>query len=194
MFRFSLVLTVGFFATAASAQNFDEGSASAQLFSTKGYGLRVSGSLSEKDRATIKALIPLMARKMGQGVRYYTSIAYAPDEGLVSETLQGAVNFHSPAAADAAAIAACNAVRRGGKRCVLAARVVPENYERRTLTLSVEATSAFETQYRRAQAPKAFAISPTSGAWGIGKSDAAAVANCAEKRKNTRDCKVVIRD
>ena len=194
MYRIALTVFLCFTATAGIAQTFDEKSARAALFPTKGYGIQVSGALSEKDRATAKALIPILGRETGQGVRYYTSIAYAPDQGLVSESLQGAVNFHSPSAADAAALAACEAIRRGGRPCAIAARVVPKNYERRALTLSVDATAAFQGEYRRSKAPKALAVSPTSGAWGIGNSDQSAIGACANSRERPRDCRVVVRD
>ncbi len=194
MVRFGLHIGLCLLATAAAGQTFDERSARAEMFSTKGYGIQVSGGLSEKDRATVQALIPIMGKETGQGVRYYTSIAYAPDQGLVSEALQGAVNFHSPSAADAAALAACETNRRGGRPCAIAARVVPKNYERRALTLSVDATEALQGDYRRSRSPKALAISPTSGAWGIGRGDQAAIAACADNKERPRDCRVVVRD
>lgn len=188
--RLALFLSLVLLAFPAAAEVLTAKEARAALFSTRGYETRVSGALSQRDRATVQALVPLIARQLNQPVRYYASIAYSPKDGLVHEALQGALNYHSPESADAAAIRACNKLRsRGAPACRLAARVVPKGYAPRPLTLSVDATAAFERTYRRMRGPKAFAISRATGAWGVGESDAAAIRAC-----RVQDCEIVIRD
>lgn len=175
-------------ATPAMAEVLDTKSARAQLFPIKGYEVRVSGKLSKADQRTVQALVPLMAKRLNQPVRYYASIAYSPADGLVHEALQGALNYHTPDAADAAAISACNTRKTKGN-CAIAARVLPKGYGARSLTLSVDATAAFDRKFRRLSGPKAFAISPRSGAWGYGATEAAAKAACGAS-----DCKIVIKE
>lgn len=172
-----------------AAEPLSESDARKQLFSSKGYTVQVSRKLSRTDAATVRALVPLISQQMNQPVRYYASIAYSPKDGLVHEALQGALNFHSFEASDAAAIAACNKQKsRGTPSCEVAARVVPKGFKNRGLTLSAEATSVFEKRFRRDKGARVFSISPASGAWGIGETDADAQAACGAK-----DCEIVIR-
>lgn len=179
----------------AWAEVIDTKSARKQLFSTKGQSTQLADALTDADRAMIVALIPLMAQQTRSPVKYYAAIAYSPDEGLVSDALQGAFNFHTSEAADAAAIAACNKTRKkGSKRCQLAARIVPKKYKPRDLTLSYDATQAFARVFRREKVPKSFATSGSSGAWGIGKSDAEAIESCERDAAGAGDCRIVIRD
>ena len=180
-------------AGAAAAQSVSSRQAAAVLFEPGRQVVQVSSALSKAEQGTIKALVPLMEQQMQTPVRFYSSIAYAPDQGLVSEALQGAFNHHSPAAADRAARRACAAAKpRGAGPCRIAARVLPRGYQSRPLTLSEAATRAFDTTYRRLIRPKAFAISETTGAWGLGGTERAALNNC--RRGGARDCRVVIRD
>ena len=182
-------------AVPAWAEVLDTKSARNQLFPTKGQSTQLADALTDPERATIIALIPLMEQQMRVPVKFYSSIAYSPDEGLVSDALQGAFNYHTIDAADAAAIAACNKARKkGSKRCQLAARVMPRKYKPRDLTLSYDATEAFTRVFRRKKAPKSFATSAASGAWGIGKSDAEALASCEKDASGAGDCRIVIRD
>lgn len=186
---FFTFFAVALSAVPAMAQVADTKSARSMLFPTKGHAIQVSGKLSDTDRATVVGVIPLMAKQLNQPVRYYASIAYSPDDGLVHEALQAAMNYHTVAAADAAAIAACNKVKSSGARsCQVAARVVPKGYKPTSLTLSVEATEGFNKTYRKTRGDKAMAISETTGAWGMGQTDSAAIGQCG-----AADCKIVIR-
>ena len=179
----------------ASADVVDTKSARKLLYPIKGQSTQLADALSHGERKTIVALIPLMEQQMRSPVKYYSSIAYSPDEGLVSEALQGAFNYHTTDAADAAAISACNKARKkGSRRCQLAARIVPRKYAPRELTLSYDATDGFRRTFRREKAPKSFAISVASGAWGMGKSDADAIAACEKDSPGKGDCRIVIRD
>jgi hypothetical protein len=177
-------------ASAAAAQPMSQRDAQKQLFPTRGTSVTVSDTLSATDQDIIRRTIDLLREQLGGPVKYYASIAYSPDEGLLSEALQSAGNFHSLAAADAAAISACNKARASGTQgCKIAGRVLPRGYEARDLTLSFDATSAFRQAYRRAQKPKAFAMSESTGAYGIGNGAEAALGVCGAS-----DCRVVVAD
>ena len=176
------------------AQVLDEKAARKALFPLRGHEVQVSSKLTKADQRAVAALVPLMAEQLRQPVRYYAAIAYSPKDGLAHKSIQAAMNYHSIQAAAAAAIRACDKARsRAAPKCQLAARMVPKRYKPRALTLSIDATAAFEKAYRRAKSPKAFAISKATGNWGMGKSDAGAIAAC-ERAGAPKDCKVVIRD
>lgn len=178
-----------------TAQIPGEAEARSALFGTRGVAVSLSGALSATDQEIMRRTIDLLADQLNGPVKYYASIAYSPDEGLLSEALQSAMNYHSVAAADAAAIGACNAARAPGARtCEIAARVLPRGYESRALTLSHDATGAFERAYRREKSPKAMAISPSTGAFAIGRTADAAVAACRANGNGAADCRVVIAD
>jgi hypothetical protein len=195
MKKFGLVVAVCLSAQAASAEVVDGNAARKMMFSVKGHSIQVSSALSDTDAQTVRAVIPLMAEQLRQPVRYYASIAWSPDDGLVHEALQAAMNYHSSEASDAAAIAACNAVRSSGAQgCQVAARIVPKRYKPQPLTLSLDATAAFDKSYRKAKSPKSLAISRETGGWGIGGSDQAAVSACENAAGQVGDCEIVIRD
>lgn len=188
----TLALAAALLATPAMAQVMDSKTAKGQLFSGKGYGLQISSALSKGDQATIKALIPLMAEQLRTPIRYYSAIAYNPEDGLVSESLQAAMNYHSTDAAAQAAVRACEGAKASRTPCRVAAQIVPKGYKQRPFTMSQTATLGFASTYLREKGPKSLAMSATTGAWGIGAGDAAAIAKCAED--GARDCQVRIRD
>ncbi len=191
--RWTLLAMLICLAAPASPQDVTSRTAAAQLFASDSKIVQVSGSLSKKEHGTIKALLPLMEQQMQGAVSYYSSIAYAPDQGLVSDALQGAFNHHSVEAADRAALRACTAAKpRGAGGCRIAARILPRGYEKRPLTLSASATQAFERRFTRLAAPKSFAISPSTGAWGLGRDDRTAINGC--RRSGASDCRVTIRN
>ncbi|MGI1663192.1 5-aminolevulic acid synthase [Palleronia sp. KMU-117] len=182
-------------ATAAAAQTLTSKEAEAVLFGTRGSTVAVSGALDATDQAIMKKTIDLLEQQINGPVKYYAAIAYSPDEGILTEALQSAMNYHSVASADAAAIAACNAVRGSGTApCQVAARVLPRGYEARPLSLSYDASAAFSKAYRRAKSPKAFAISEVTGAYAIGTGPEAALAACQADRPGAGDCRVVVVD
>ncbi len=126
---------------------------------------------------------------------YYAAMAFAPDQGILAEPTVFAANYHSRETAHAAALAQCNALRTGGRPCTLALEVRPAGWEARALHLSADATEEFGGDFRRAPAPRAFAISEQTAAWGTGAGDAAAetaLEACAEA--GATDCRVVIAD
>ncbi len=172
----------------AFAQVLTTNQAQRELFNVRGSAIVVAQGLSGRDQTIAKTLVDLLEKQQGEPIRYYFSIAYSPADGWASESLQSANNFHSVAAADAAAMRACNAAKSSGT-CQVVARVVPRGYEPKSLTMSVSATDDFRKRFRRASSPKAFAISPASGAWGSGASVEAAIRDCG-----VTDCKVVIQN
>lgn len=149
-------------------------------FSTEG--------LSDQDVAVLM--------QVAQTQKYYAAVAYAPDEGILSEPTVMSANYHSVEAARDAALAGCNERRNGGAACEIALEVRPQGWEPRDLQLSADATTAFNEEYRRAGGTRAFAISASTGLWGIGRGDhaqEAALAACQDESE-VADCVVVIAD
>lgn len=178
----------------ASAQVYDTKAARKALFSEKGYMVEVPAALPPNEAATIKAIVPLIAQQLNQPVRYYGAIAWSPDDGIVHESLHGAMNYHSPEAAGKAAIAACEPFRTLGARpCEVAGLILPKKFEPAVLTMSAEATTGFAKTYRREKLPKSFAISRASGSWGVGATDEEAIHAC-NQNADLGDCYVAIRD
>ncbi|MFN6979694.1 MAG: 5-aminolevulic acid synthase, partial [Gemmobacter sp.] len=89
--------------------------------------------LNRNDRRTLEQVVV--------AVKYYGAIAFAPERGLMSEATAAAQNYHSVAAAEAAALADC-AAKSGGAACVVVAQVVPEGFAARPLQMSAAATEA----------------------------------------------------
>ncbi|MFV2052530.1 5-aminolevulic acid synthase [Aliiroseovarius sp. YM-037] len=196
----AVVCLVGLMAQAAGAQVVNESTARSALFAPRGLDVRFVNTerLSENDRA----LLPALEREMERSdqVFYYGATALAPDEGFMSNTNQIAANHHSLAAAEAAALAACNAARQSSTPCVVVGHIIPRKYEPgRAIQLGQAATADFRRNYRRGRGPKAFAISPSTGQWGIGKGDGAAEAAlsaCTNQRGQggATDCNIIIND
>lgn len=181
--------------SAAGAEPMSGAAAQGQLFDTTGIGLQLAQRLSEKERATIKTLVPLIEQQTGTKAKFYGALAYAPDEGLISEALQGAFNFHSVEAADRAALAACSAAKRSTSgACALAARILPPGYKKRSISLSHDATRGFFEVYIPATGTKHFAASSSTGAWALAPSLNGAMRACAQDTKGANDCSIVIKD
>ena len=183
-------------AVPAAAQVIDGGAARKLMFPLSGYEILYAEGLSESNKRILQMVVPMMAEQLRQPVRYYGAIAWSPDDGLAHESVQAAMDYHSPEAAGAAARAACDKLRSGKAKtpCQVAASMVPKRYRARPLTLSLDATAGFDRQYLTMKGHKALAISPTTGAWGLGDNDAAAVAACRRSESGGKDCAVVIRD
>lgn len=133
--------------------------------------------------------------QIAQEQSYYGAIAFGPDDGLMSESLVGAFNYHDLPSARGAALAGCEAQRKGQAACAVVALVQPKAWrEGQPISLSGEATAAFEQDYRRARSPKALAISPSTGKFAVATDPAApgtAMAQCAALAQ-TQDCTVVL--
>lgn len=154
----------------------------------------LSSRLDPREQAMVRLMVPLMERQLGRSLDYYGAIAMSPDEGFQSEASQSALNHHSVAAAERAARAACDANRKpGSRRCIVAARIVPRGYAARAVTLSSNATRALQERYAPAAGPKAMAISPSTGAFGVGAPQAA-LGTCQAGAGSAGDCSIVVRD
>jgi hypothetical protein len=131
----------------------------------------------------------------GAQFAYYGAMAVSPGDRVDSGSAVALANFHSPQAAQAAALAGCEARRKTGAPCIIVATIAPRRFEQRALTLSVEATAALKDEYRKLDTPKAFAISPSTGAWAFARGDGArALDQCAGKASGAGDCRVVVAD
>lgn len=178
------VILATLFATPALAEPVTGKAARKALFSLKGASvqMRADSGLSEQDQTVLAGV--------GAQQPYYGAIAISPDEGLLSEATVAAANYHDTAAAEAAALADCNAKKTGSAPCVIAALILPESHEPRPLQLSVDATAALRKDYPAKNG--ALAISAQTGAWGIGVGTEAALAACSGK--GATDCAVVVQD
>jgi hypothetical protein len=138
----------------------------------------------------------VLRRTAEANVPYYGAIAVSPSQGLAAEPTSAAGNHHDVAAAGRAALEACDAKRPAGSRpCVIVAEVRPRGWAARPLQLSAGATETFRRDFRRG-GERAFAISPSTGGFGVGSgpgADASALAACAAASR-ARDCRVVVRD
>ena len=194
-----LLVLAALAAAPVEAEPLSGAQAETMLFGLRGQAVAVSTGLSQTDQTILRMVIDLSAERMRQPLYWYASIAFSPDNGLVAEPGPiSAANHHGVAAADRAALAACDAARpRGTRPCVIGARVLPRGYEPRAVELSFGATSAFRASYRRARGEKAMAISPETGQFAIvtgAGAPEAAVARCNALSQGVRDCIVAIRN
>jgi hypothetical protein len=134
-------------------------------------------SLSAADLAALEQI------NLIQPQPYYAAMAIHPASGLASDRTSLAANYHDEENARTAALAAC------GSGCVVVMAIRPEGWQPgRPLQLSAEATAALTDEYRTlARRARAFAISPSTGQFGIGNSREAAVAACGAD-----DCRAVV--
>ena len=172
MRRPTLALLATLLAGPAAAQALpDRDAAVAQLFDARGVVVSIQrhAFLSDADVATLGAL-PKVAE-----LKYYGAMAAHPSEGLQAARTRGAFNFHSVETARAAALAGC------GAGCVVVADILPRGHAPgRALTLNQDATAAVSGRAGRRAGPEAaLAASRSTGAWGLGKGGAAALAACA---------------
>lgn len=186
-----LCLALALVATASQAQTVDSRAAKGMLFSVKGAKAQVA-DLDFVDASVAKAL-----KAVAGQIPYYGAIAVSPGEPTESNLMSTMANFHSIEAASAAALANCNGRRTTGKPCVIVAAITPKRYKPQPLTLSVEATGAFNTAYRKLKAPKGLAISDKAGVFGFDRGDGGrALSKCqsAAAALKASDCRLVILD
>jgi hypothetical protein len=139
-----------------------------------------------------------LLKQVGVMQPYYGAIAISPDEGIMVEATVAAAGHHSTEAAAAAATSACDAKRKGATPCAVVALIRPKGWQATGFQLSSGANEAFGKDYTRIRRAKAFAISPSTGVWGIGKGKeaaAAAIEDCRTKLNPApADCAVAIVD
>lgn len=209
MRRFLLLAALAGVAAPAQAGPMTTGEARKALFNATRYKVAAEprSGLSQAQLDFITGnFFTQLKRAAGFTPVYYGSVAVSPaffgklaenpQTAALSGLMQLVVDFHSPAGADAAALRACEQARQAGQgACVVAARVLPRRWKPRSLMLSSTATAAFRN-YRRAKAPKAFAISPSTGGFAFATGAGAgpqALAQC-RARSGAGDCEIVIAD
>lgn len=178
---------------AGGAQTVDGRTAGRMLFGT-GWSVEL-GQADFIDKSMAGAITAQL--KSMPGVGYYGAIAVSPGEPVASNLMSTVANFHTPESAQAAALADCNARRTSGGPCIVFATIVPKRYKPKNFTLSAAATEAFSKTYKKLDAPKAMAISPSTGAFGIDRGDGGrALAKCAAaaQAKGASDCGLAIID
>lgn len=137
-----------------------------------------------------------LLKTVGVSQPYYGAIAISPDEGIMVEATVAAANHHSTEAASEAALLACDAKRKATTPCAVVALIRPVGWAQHPFQLSSSATADF-AEYAKIRRGKAFAVSPSTGAWGVAKGrDAAekAVADCSGKDVAPTDCLLVLQD
>lgn len=189
----NLILGAAFLAvgTAALSEPVPFDAMRESLFDPEGAEVAVfpDSGLTPEDRQRISLV--------GSQQPYYGAFAISPDQGLLSEATAATANHHSAEAAAKAAVAECNGKRASGTRnCVVAAHIRPKGWTGRSMQVSQTGTAALETTYADAPLPKAFAMSPSTGAWSIMSGPAAlneAMADCAAKA-SAPDCVLAVAD
>ncbi len=134
-------------------------------------------------------------KQIGASLEGYGAVAISPDEGLVVSYIKGVGQHHSLEAARNAAVNYCNANKgQGAASCVVVVEASPRGAkDGAALTLSASANAALRREYRKLSAPKAFAISPSTGAFGFDRGDGGrAITACA--RGGASDCRIVVAD
>ncbi len=184
---------VGLAAGAVQAQEIMDGAAArGMLFNERRAEVVINphGFMTEAEVAVLN-------EAASKSVPYYGAIAAAPSLGIGGQATSAAGNHHDARAAARVALAECNSTRPSGSpECVVVAEIRPRGWQQRALQLSAGATSVFRRDYRRERGEKAFAVSPTSGGYGVGKGEGAvakAVRSCNTAGRVT-DCQVVIQD
>lgn len=149
------------------------------------------------DTSVLSAEHVTIVTEIAQGQKYYAAMALAPDHGLMHQATVLAANYHDVAAARVAALRECDSLREGGAPCLIVLEVRPAGWSARGVQLNADATVAFARDYLPARAPKAMALSPATGQWGLGQGAAAADdarAACAAAAAPADDCAVRIAD
>lgn len=190
-------LVAGGLAGAALADAPGRDAVAGTLYSTAAaaYEIRLydGGALSAEERDVLL--------QVGGSQPWFAALAFAPDAGLLAEPSTLAANHHGLEAARSAALSACEEKRSGGAACRVVMEITPRGFAPGGPELSRAATEAFAGEYRRARAPRAFAISPSTGEWGLAggagslaEARAAALAACAARDSAPDDCRVMSED
>lgn len=175
---FALCMAAG---TGALAQTVSAGDAASMIYPPKASEVELlpSDALKKKEGKVVGMV--------AADQPYYAAIAISPDEGLMSEATVAAANYHDTDSASAAALAECNAKKKGAADCVIVALVRPEGWQAQPVQLSSDASAGFA-----AEGSGAVAISATTGSWGLGADAGAAIAACTDRNPAAADCAAVI--
>ena len=184
MAKFGIVLGMATLLAGAGhvqAQTVTPDAAAAMLYAPKTAEVELTApDALPKDQAKVLKMVAM-------DQPYYGAIAISPDEGLMSEATVAAANYHAVEAASAAALAECNAKKKGAADCVVVAVVRPEGWQAQPAQLSSDATAAFQ-----ADPSGVMAVSAATGSWGKGASAEAAIADCQARNVAAQDCAVLI--
>jgi hypothetical protein len=183
------LLAAAVLATPALAEPITGKEARKLAFDPKGVEITITEGtgLNDQDLAILNQVLATQA--------YYGAVAMTPSEGILSEALVAAANYHDVDTARGVALSGCDARKREGSApCIIVAELRPEGWEPRDLQLSAAATEGLRKEYKGFGA-KAFALSASTGNWGVGKGDSAAqdaIAAC--NAAGAEDCAVVVAD
>jgi hypothetical protein len=159
-----------------------------------------SSRVPEADRARLERAgqtIDDVLSSIGAAIPAYGALAFSPSEGFFVEWISGAGHYHSVPAARAAALSYCNSKRKSSSDpCEIAVVIAPRGVkEGAPLTLSGPANAALRGEYRKLKAPKAFAISESTGNFGFDRGDGGrALAACSTVGQGAEDCRIVVAD
>lgn len=191
LFRSVLIAAIVALPGVATAQTVDSKAARKALFSERGRSVTV---------ANLDWITPDVRKATEQyaaGFAYFGAMALSPGDPAETGSAVTVQNYHSLEAAERAALDGCNARRTTGKPCVIVASIAPRGYKPRNLTLSLGATRALKKEFRKLSEPRAFAISPSTGAFGWARGDGArALSQCnsGAQKKGVTDCAIVVFD
>jgi hypothetical protein len=147
---------------------------------------------SEVEVLAAAGLADKQAKALAMGLEaqaYYGAVAMSPDDGLLSDITVMAANYHDTDAAAKAALAECDAKKKGKTDCVIVALIRPKGWKDKGFQLSSDATAGFDKDFK---VGNLMAISVATGAWAIGGTEDAATSACAAKNDMAKDCAVVI--
>lgn len=159
-----------------------------------------SSAVSEADKTRLERAgqtIDDVLLGVGAAIPAYGALAFTPTEGLFVEWISGVGHFHSVDAARAAALTYCNSKRKSSSApCVVGIVIEPRGVkEGAALTLSGPANDALRGPYRQLKAPKAFAISQSTGNFGFDRGDGGrALTACSKAGQSATDCRIVVAD
>lgn len=154
----------------------------------------------QADRARLETARQSLAdvlKTLGEAMPSYGAVAISPSEGLFVEWLNGVGQYHNPAAALAAALAYCDLNRQPDSApCAVLVEVSPRGASPDdVIAMSSPANAALRGAYRKMDAPKAFAISPSTGNFAFDRGDGSrALEACAAAGQGVTDCKIVVAD
>lgn len=198
LFIAATIIALGVTQAVAGEASFTGKEAKRMLFSPKRTEFTVvpQDFMTDTDVATLNLMADMTEFK---AVLYYGAIAASPKQGLAHKATVASANHHSTAAAEAQAINECNAMRGGGPKCVVVARITPRKFTEQSLQLSASATTALKRTYLKGRGEKAMAISPATGEYAIAKGTGAAqsalaACNKAAGDKGTSDCYIAVQD
>jgi len=154
----------------------------------------------EADRARLETSRQSLAdvlNALGKAIPSYGAVAISPTEGLFVEWLNGVGQYHNLPAARAAAVAYCELNRKPeSSPCTVLVEVAPKGAAADdVIAMSGLANAALRGAYRKMDAPKAFAISPSTGNFGFDRGDGSqALEACATAGQGVGDCEIVVAD